>query len=105
MDIPPAKILTGGRTMPIIRTDNALAYQAENGETLGKITWRTIDAHTIDANHTYVAPALRGQGIARQLLDALAALATAEGWRIHASCPYVVKMFAHSNRYDAVKTA
>ena len=38
MDIPPAKILTGGRTMPIIRTDNALAYQAENGETLGKIT-------------------------------------------------------------------
>jgi len=91
--------------MPIIHTDNALVYQAENGETLGKITWRTIDAHTIDANHTYVAPALRGQGIARQLLDALAALATAEGWRIHASCPYVVKMFAHSNRYDAVKTA
>ena len=54
--------------MPIIRADNALAYQAENGETLGKITWRTIDAHTIDANHTYVAPALRGQGIARRRL-------------------------------------
>lgn len=46
--------------MQISRENNALVYRNENGETLAEITWQTLDATTINANHTYVAPSLRG---------------------------------------------
>ena len=89
--------------MQISRENNALVYRNENGETLAEITWQTLDATTINANHTYVAPSLRGQGVAAQLLDAQVALAKAEGWKIHATCSYVARQFAASEKYADIQ--
>ena len=89
--------------MQISRENNALVYRNENGETLAEITWQALDANTINANHTHVAPSLRGQGIAEQLLDALVALAKAEGWKIHATCSYVARQFAASEKYADIQ--
>ena len=89
--------------MQISRENNALVYRNENGEILAEITWQTLDANTINANHTYVAPSLRGQGVAAQLLDALVALAKAEGWKIHATCSYVARQFAASEKYADIQ--
>ena len=89
--------------MLFVREGNALRYRDENGKVLAEISWRVVNEALIDVNHTYVDESLRGQGIAAQLLDALVAEATEAGWKIHASCVYVVRQFARSPRYDAVK--
>ncbi|WP_234024265.1 GNAT family N-acetyltransferase [Staphylococcus agnetis] len=44
--------------------DDAQAPDAE-------ITYTFVDAHTIDVNHTFVDPSLRGHGVAKQLFNAV----------------------------------
>ena len=83
---------------------NQIVYR-EGGRTLAFIHWTTLDAHTIAADHTFVDESLRGQGIAKALLDALAAHAAAQGWKIRADCPFVAKWFTRSAEYDGVKAA
>lgn len=83
---------------------NQIVYR-EGGRTLAFIHWTTLNAHTIAADHTFVDESLRGQGVSKKLLDALAAHAAAQGWRIRAVCPFVVKWFARSAEYDGVKAA
>ncbi len=46
---------------------------------------------------------LRGQGVARQLVDKLADFARDENLKIHATCPYIVSLFEKSTEYDDVK--
>ena len=53
--------------------------------------WR--DASTIVADHTWVDDSLRGQGVARQLLDVLVEYAREQQLKIVPVCSYVVVMF------------
>lgn len=53
------------------------------------MAWRA--AHY--CNHTWVDDALRGQGIARQLLDVLVEFARKKNLKIVATCAYVELMF------------
>lgn len=55
------------------------------------------------ANHTFVDPSLRGQGVARLLVDRLADYARQHHKKIHPTCPYVVDLFDKSTNYDDVK--
>lgn len=48
----------------------------------------------IDFHHTYVPPSLRGAGIAALLTAAGLAWASAQGWRVIASCSYVARYIA-----------
>lgn len=50
---------------------NQIVYR-EGGRTLAFIHWTTLNAHTIAADHTFVDESLRGQGVGKKLLDALA---------------------------------
>jgi len=81
---------------------NQIVYR-EGGRTLAFIHWTTLNAHTIIADHTFVDESLRGQGVGKKLLDALAAHAAAQGWKIRAVCPFVQAWFARSGEYDGVK--
>lgn len=81
---------------------NQIVYR-ENGRALAWIHWTAVDAQTIAADHTFVDESLRGGGVGKALLDALAAHAAARGWRIRAVCPFVVKWFERSGEYDGVK--
>ena len=83
---------------------NQIVYR-EGASTLAFIHWTTLNAHTIVADHTFVDESLRGQGVAKALLDALAAHAAAQSWKIRADCPFVAKWFARSAEYDGVKAA
>ena len=83
---------------------NQIVYR-EGNRTLALIHWTAVDAHTIAADHTFVDESLRGRGVGKALLDALAAHAAARGWRIRAVCPFVVKWFERSAKYDGVKAA
>nr|WP_275087358.1 GNAT family N-acetyltransferase [Staphylococcus agnetis] len=66
--------------------DDAQAPDAE-------ITYTFVDAHTIDVNHTFVDPSLRGHGVAKQLFNAVIKKAQEEDLKIIPSCSYVHAQF------------
>jgi predicted GNAT family acetyltransferase len=53
------------------------------------IQYRRLDDQTLDFNHTYVPPALRGGGIASQLTDHALRYAREHGYKVVPSCPFV----------------
>lgn len=57
----------------------------------------------IVANSTFVDPSLRGQQIAKKLLDRLALFARSENLKIEPTCSYVVKAFERYAEYEDVK--
>lgn len=59
----------------------------------GRLTW-TLREGARDAEHTHVPEAMRGKGIAGQLVEALIADARSEGFKIIPSCSYVAAQFA-----------
>ncbi|MGE7674717.1 GNAT family N-acetyltransferase [Lysinibacillus sp. NPDC094403] len=84
-------------------TGNKQAFVYEqDGERLAEITWQQ-DGQVMVMDHTYVSDKLRGQGMAKKLLDHAAAYAREQGYKMEAVCSYVVAAFEKSNVYDDVK--
>ncbi len=65
-----------------------------DGERVAEMTYLRLGPSRILVDHTYVAPELRGQGVARQLLDAAVAWARQTDTKISATCSYVVVQLA-----------
>ena len=63
------------------------------GQRIAEISYLWRDDQTIIADHTWVDDSLRGQGVARKLLDHLADFAREKSVKIVPTCPYVVVMF------------
>ena len=83
--------------------ENKLAFVYEQeGERLAEITWQQ-KGQVMVMDHTYVSDKLRGQGVAKKLLDHAAAYAREQGYKMEAVCSYVVAAFEKSNAYDDVK--
>lgn len=68
------------------------AYNDDNTR-MGEIGYSPQGAGRILATHTRVEDAFQGRGIARELLDALAAHAEKEGLVITPLCSYVIAQF------------
>lgn len=64
------------------------------GRRVAEMTYRRLGESRILVDHTFVDPSLRGQGVARQLLDAAVDWARRNGTKISATCSYVVVQFA-----------
>ncbi|MGE7930573.1 GNAT family N-acetyltransferase [Lysinibacillus xylanilyticus] len=79
----------------------AFVYEQE-GERLAEITWQQ-KGQVMVMDHTYVSDKLRGQGVAKKLLDHAAAYARQKGYKMEAVCSYVVAAFEKSNDYNDVK--
>ncbi len=60
---------------------------------IAEITYQQRDAQTMIADHTWVDPLLRGEGLARQLLDALVSFAREKHLKIIPQCSYVDVIF------------
>jgi len=69
-------------------------YIERAGVRIGELTYQRRDAVHIIIDHTEVDPALRGQGVARRLLDAAVAWARQTGTSITPRCSYAVVQFA-----------
>lgn len=63
--------------------------------------WSGITAFTIE--HTFVDDSLRGQGVAKHLLDAAAAFARSKNARIIPLCSYARVMFERHAAYQDVR--
>lgn len=83
--------------------NDVYAYQyIQEGERLGEITWALLgDVMVMD--HTYVSDKLRGQGVAKKLLDSAASYAREQDLKMEPVCSYVVAAFSKSDEYDDVK--
>lgn len=66
----------------------------ESGQRIAEISYVWSSEYKIIANHTWVDDSLRGQGVARQLLDVLVAFAREKNLKIVATCSYVDVMFS-----------
>ena len=85
--------------------NEALEVEREDGATRGRyvirlpggaeaeMTYTRREAGTIVADHTFVPPQYRGQGIAEKLVDRVIADARGEGFRIVPLCSYVAAQF------------
>lgn len=74
----------------------------EAGTRLAEITWEERDGVMV-MDHTYVSDALRGQGVAKKLLDAAADYARESNLKMKPICSYVVSAFEKSDAYDDIK--
>lgn len=61
--------------------DGAIAY----------ITYREVDDRTLDLDHTFVPPALRGGGVASVLTEHALRYARGRGAKVVPSCPFVAR--------------
>ena len=64
-------------------------YVIRRPEGEAELTLSVLSPARVIADHTYVPDALRGQGLAEELLDALLADARAKGFTIVPLCPFV----------------
>jgi hypothetical protein len=65
-------------------------------------TGASAGAVRVIADHTYVPDAMRGQGVAALLVDALIAKARSDGWTILPRCSYVVSAFKSHPEWNDV---
>jgi len=63
----------------------------EGGERIAELTYEPTGEGAVIADHTWVSDSLRGQGIARKLLDAVVAWARASNTKVTARCSYIVR--------------
>lgn len=64
----------------------------ENGALAAEVTFPCRNGVAI-INHTFVDPALRGQGIASQLLEEVTRTLVREGWKARPTCSYARRWF------------
>lgn len=74
----------------------------EQHNRIAEISYVWSDEHKIIADHTWVDDSLRGQGIARQLLDTLVEFARENNLKIFPTCSYVVTMFKREKSFADV---
>lgn len=77
-------------------------YYSQDGEKLGEITW-TLLGNVMLMDHTFVSDKLRGQGVAKRLLDTAASHARDNALKMEPVCSYVVAAFNKSNEYDDIR--
>lgn len=64
-----------------------------DGRRIAEQAYKRKDDHHIVVVHTEVDDSLRGQGVARKLLDTLVAWARETGTRVAATCTYAKAQF------------
>ena len=73
-----------------------------DGRHIAEITYQYQNEATIVADHTWVDNSLRGQGVARQLLDILVAFAREKQLKIVPVCSYIETAFETDTQYADV---
>jgi len=69
---------------------------------MAEITFKPTGDNVITIDHTYVAPELRGQGIAKKLLDRLVTWARTENKKIIPICSYAKQQMENNDEYHDI---
>lgn len=69
--------------------DDGRVYSTDDkGELTAEATYKRINGDVVDIDHTYVIPALRGNGMAAEMMAALGMHLRKNGLKAVASCSY-----------------
>ncbi|TCN27097.1 GNAT family N-acetyltransferase [Mesobacillus foraminis] len=74
----------------------------EGGRQLAEITYTPVDENTLSIDHTYVSEELRGQGIAKQLVEKVIDKARGENKKIIPICSYAQTLLKDNKNYEDV---
>lgn len=77
--------------MPFILTENRIAYVQE-GQLLAEATFPEFAPGVVNIDHTFVDEALRGQGVAAQMMERIARSLRETGRKAIPTCSYAKKM-------------
>ena len=77
--------------MEFVLENQAFIHYNAAGEVDAEISYTLEEEGVIGADHTFVDPSLRGQGVARQLVERLAVYAREENLKVRPICSYVVE--------------
>jgi uncharacterized protein len=69
-------------------------FFTQDGKRLGEMTYTRANASLVIIDHTEVDASLRGQGVARKLLDAAVGWARQTQTKVMATCPFASAQFA-----------
>lgn len=89
--------------MDIKHENHRFTIRNDDSEVIAHLSYSFENDTVLIANSTFVDPSLRGQGIARKLLDAFAEYARDNGYKIRPLCSYVVEKFNNEDTYDDLK--
>jgi hypothetical protein len=89
--------------MNIKHENNRFVIKKENDEVIAQLSYSFENDTVLIANSTFVDPVLRGQGVARKLLDAFAEFARNNNYKVRPLCSYVVDKFNNESTYDDLK--
>lgn len=89
--------------MEIKHESHRFLIRNEKGDVIAYLSYSYENDQVLIANSTFVDPVLRGQGIARKLLDKFAAFARENGYKVRPLCSYVVDKFNQEDTYDDLK--
>lgn len=84
--------------MEFSRESGRIFARDENGRLLAEVTFPERDG-VAEITHTFVDPSLRGQGVAGQLLQAVADTLRAENRKAKPVCTYAVRWFQEHPAY------
>lgn len=85
--------------MEIIHDHTARRFYSILDGKEAEMTYRQVDKTTLNFNHTYVPPSLRGQGIAERIVREAVTYAREQGFRVIPSCSYVRVFFKRHPQY------
>jgi len=86
-------------------------FVIEIGDAVALLTYAVVDEATLNYNHSFVPPALRGRGLAGVLTRHALGYAAAQGLKVVPSCPYVGRYiekhpeYAHLLRHSGAPDA
>lgn len=86
--------------MGFVREKNQVLYLDEQGEKKAEVTFPQIDEETVDLDHTFVDPSMRGTGLAGKLMKEAAEEIQAQGKKAVLTCSYAVQWFERHAEYQ-----
>lgn len=76
-----------------------ILYLDDNNSIVAEIDFPKTGVNEITITHTFVDSSLRGQGIAKKLVEEVISIAQKEKYNIRATCSYAMRYF-HDNIID-----
>lgn len=68
---------------------------------LAEVTFPALDDLTVEIDHVFVDPSLRGQGVAAKIMQETYAFIKSSGLKAVAKCPYAIAWFKRNpDRHD-----
>lgn len=86
--------------MEFTHSENKIYKTDDHQKLIAEVTFPAVDSETVNIDHTFVDDSLRGQGVAGQLMEAVAGDLKEQNKKAVVTCSYAVKWFEKHPEYS-----